>query len=80
VPMIAPMRPPRSKMSLSPMPNSSVKMKNPMRLPASPSRIVTKKPPGSFDRYSVSHRVFGDHPGLDELEQVVRASRLRADA
>jgi hypothetical protein len=42
--MIAPIRPPRSKISASPMPSSSVKMKKPIREPASPSRIVTKNP------------------------------------
>src|SRR5215210_7973641 len=46
--MIAPGRLPRSKASESPMPSSSVKMKNPISAPPSPIRIVTKKPPGSL--------------------------------
>src|SRR3954447_8976442 len=37
---MAPTRPPRSNMSSSPMPSSSVKRKNPMRAPARPSRMV----------------------------------------
>src|ERR671934_923752 len=47
-PMIAPIRPPRSKTSLSPMPSSSVKMRNPTTEPARPRSVVTTKPPGSM--------------------------------
>ena len=46
--MIAPISPPRSNISLSPIPSSSVKMRKPTTEPAKPSRMVTKKPPGSL--------------------------------
>src|ERR671929_164022 len=45
--MTAPTRPPRSNLSLSPMPSRPVKMKNPTSAPARPRRTVAKKPIGS---------------------------------
>src|ERR687886_274160 len=45
--MTAPMRPPRSNLSVSPMPRRPVKMNQPTNAPARPSRTVAKKPIGS---------------------------------
>src|SRR3954451_16954762 len=46
-PITAPMSPPRSNLSLSPIPSRPVKMKKPTRAPARPRSTVAKKPIGS---------------------------------
>ena len=67
-PMIAPMTPPKSNASVSPMPSQTVKIRYPSRAPARPSRRENSQDWAAQPVPHVGHEHSPDGPG-DETEQ-----------